>query len=316
MDNFLILYLTNRQSNPFNPYIPEKEHGGGILTKVKRTVILLTAIISSWYFAIAQAPLLLIQPQQPIQGDPLMVSLPDTSELSDVKSLMFDSMTIPLFLYKEHPTAFVGINLNAKTGTHTFTITLSNGRTIKQTLTILERDKEIIPLGIPEKMGGNTPTSQTKLVTSLEKENLLLDRLVSNKKKLWTGDFVFPIANPVVVDPYGYTRETGSYAIAHKGTDFRAAAGTEIRSMNRGVVRMARYSPIYGNVVVVDHGMGLMTFYMHLSKIKVKTGQLTERGQLIGLSGQTGYAIGPHLHLSVRLNGTSIDPMKFMELFK
>ena len=55
---------------------------------------------------------------------------------------------------------------------------------------------------------------------------------------------------------------------------------------------------------------------MHLSKIKVNVGELVEQGQIIGLSGSTGYATGPHLHLTIRINNISIDPMKFLELFK
>jgi murein DD-endopeptidase MepM/ murein hydrolase activator NlpD len=59
-----------------------------------------------------------------------------------------------------------------------------------------------------------------------------------------------------------------------------------------------------------------MTFYLHLSKIKVKVGDMVEQGEVIGLSGQTGYAYGPHLHLSVVINGVSIDPVKFFELLQ
>ena len=59
-----------------------------------------------------------------------------------------------------------------------------------------------------------------------------------------------------------------------------------------------------------------MSFYMHLSKVSVNEGQLVKRGQIIGESGETGYTEGPHLHLTVRINGVSIDPMKFINFFK
>lgn len=87
-------------------------------------------------------------------------------------------------------------------------------------------------------------------------------------------------------------------------------------AMNRGIVRVAKTFRNYGEVVVVDHGLGLMSFYLHLSKMKVNEGELVKRGQTIGLSGQTGYTLSPHLHLSLRINNNSIDPVKFMELFK
>ena len=86
--------------------------------------------------------------------------------------------------------------------------------------------------------------------------------------------------------------------------------------MNAGVVRIAQKFPTYGNTVVIDHGLGVMTFYMHLSKIKVVKGQAVALGKEIGLSGHTGYAEQPHLHLTIRINGISIDPMKFMTFFQ
>ena len=85
--------------------------------------------------------------------------------------------------------------------------------------------------------------------------------------------------------------------------------------MNRGVVRLSKKFTVYGNTVIIDHGNGVMTLYMHLSKRLVKEGSLVEQGQTIGKSGMTGYAEHPHLHISVRINNTSIDPLEFLKLF-
>ncbi|MBA3733055.1 M23 family metallopeptidase [Patescibacteria group bacterium] len=104
--------------------------------------------------------------------------------------------------------------------------------------------------------------------------------------------------------------------MTHKGTDFRAKIGTEVHAMNDGVVLVASVGRNYGKHIVIDHGLGVMTFYLHLSEINIKEGDLVTKGQVIGLSGQTGYVTAPHLHLSVRINNISVDPMKFMELFQ
>ena len=85
--------------------------------------------------------------------------------------------------------------------------------------------------------------------------------------------------------------------------------------MNRGVVRLAKTFRNYGKTIVVDHGLGVMTFSMHLSKIYVGAGELVKKGQLIGLSGETGYAAKPHLHLTVRIGGISVDPVVFLDFF-
>jgi murein DD-endopeptidase MepM/ murein hydrolase activator NlpD len=87
-----------------------------------------------------------------------------------------------------------------------------------------------------------------------------------------------------------------------------------VAAMNAGTVLLAR--PLYfeGNFVVLDHGQGLLTMYMHLSEFKVKEGDQVKRGQEIGLSGGTGRATGPHLHVGVRWQGTSLDPAGLMRL--
>jgi murein DD-endopeptidase MepM/ murein hydrolase activator NlpD len=118
-----------------------------------------------------------------------------------------------------------------------------------------------------------------------------------------------------VTDTYGNSRVTGGSNISHKGTDFRAAVGTPIYAMNSGVVRLTRNMRNYGNTIVIDHGLGLHTIYMHLSEISVDLNQRVEKGELIGKSGDTGYVLGPHLHLTIRINGISIDPEKFMAIF-
>lgn len=264
----------------------------------------------------AQTSDVIIKPETISQGDPVIITVTSSTGSSSVTSIMYDKKKIPFFMYQSTLTALVGIDLNEKAKDHTLTVTFNNGESLQKNVTVTSLKKDEAPLGIPEKLGGNTATSQKKLTVSLTKENDILSNLISYKKNLWTRKFIYPVNNPIVVDPYGYSRLTGKYTIAHKGTDFRAIVGTKVFAMNRGIVRVAKKSPIYGNMVVIDHGLGLMTMYMHMSKLQVKQGTLVEQGQLLGLSGQTGYALGPHLHLSVRINAVSIDPMKFMALFE
>jgi murein DD-endopeptidase MepM/ murein hydrolase activator NlpD len=96
--------------------------------------------------------------------------------------------------------------------------------------------------------------------------------------------------------------------------DFRAATGTPVHAANSGVVVLAR--PLYyeGNCVVIDHGLGLYTISMHLSRIDVKEGQTVAAGEKLGLSGATGRVTGPHLHWAVRWRDTYLDPAKLLRL--
>ena len=98
----------------------------------------------------------------------------------------------------------------------------------------------------------------------------------------------------------------------HKGMDIDLKRGDQVRAAFDGMVRIARYNGGYGNVVIVRHYNGLETVYAHLSKIKVKTGQVVIAGQTVGLGGATGHATGTHLHFEVRFKGHALNPANFI----
>jgi murein DD-endopeptidase MepM/ murein hydrolase activator NlpD len=259
---------------------------------------------------------ILIIPTDVIQGEPVLIQI-NGAKISDIKNLTFDGKNLNIFNYENKPSALLGIDLNKKSGNYNISLKFKNGSTTESTLIVKDREKYESPLAVPEKLGGNSPVNQAKVVSILEKENAVLVKIITGIKSFWTNKFIYPISGPIVVtDEYGYSRLTGAYTITHKGVDFRAKEGTRVVAMNRGVVRIAKAFEVYGKTVVVDHGFGVMTFYMHLSKIKVNVGELVLPGQLVGLSGQTGYAENPHLHITVRINNISIDPIKFLDLFK
>ena len=130
----------------------------------------------------------------------------------------------------------------------------------------------------------------------------------------WAGSFVAPV-KATISDVFGTRRVfNGKVQSTHQGLDYAAGAGTEVSAVNSATVLLAR--PLYfeGNCVVLDHGQGLLTLYMHLSELKVKEGEHIERGQMIGLVGGTGRATGPHLHLGVRWQGEYLDPSVLLGL--
>ena len=99
----------------------------------------------------------------------------------------------------------------------------------------------------------------------------------------------------------------------HLGFDLASTANAPIRASNNGVVVRADYFGIYGNCVIVDHGMGLQSLYAHLSSIAVSPGDEVEQGQQLGLSGQTGLAGGDHLHFAMLLNGRPVSPVEWWD---
>ena len=132
--------------------------------------------------------------------------------------------------------------------------------------------------------------------------------------RLWSGNFHPPVTAPVS-DAFGTGRTfNGKVQSRHQGLDYAVPSGTPVMAVNGGTVLLAR--PLYfeGNCVVLDHGQGLLTLYMHLSEIRVKEGEEISRGQELGLSGGTGRATGPHLHIAVRWEGTYLNPAELLRL--
>jgi murein DD-endopeptidase MepM/ murein hydrolase activator NlpD len=257
-----------------------------------------------------------ITPASPLQGEPVMITISGTSTIP-VKS----DPALLFFRYRGVPTALYGADISQRTGTTTVTVTFGDGSRASGSFVIMPRVRPTESLPVPAQLGGNSIVNQARVLSTLTKENADLAAIHSRTDKaLWTGAFSYPVASTTgsprtVTDPYGYNRDSGANTITHKGVDFHAPPGTPIYAVNRGVVRVAKNYTVYGNSVIIDHGLGLLSMYMHLSRMVAAPGQLIQQGQLIGYSGETGYAEGPHLHLTIRIGGVSIDPMRFFALF-
>jgi murein DD-endopeptidase MepM/ murein hydrolase activator NlpD len=130
----------------------------------------------------------------------------------------------------------------------------------------------------------------------------------------WDGKFLPPV-QAETSDVYGSQRIFNGVAQRpHYGLDYRVHTGTPVKAMNDGTVLLARFLYYEGNFVVIDHGQGLYTLYLHLSELKVKEGDIVKRGQELGLSGGTGRATGPHLDVRVRWQGIYLDPARLLQM--
>lgn len=128
-------------------------------------------------------------------------------------------------------------------------------------------------------------------------------------RKLWNEPFLKPTQG-ALGSPFGLRRIfNGQPRSPHSGLDIKSPTGTPIRASNRGRVVLAEDLFFTGNTVILDHGLGLYTFYAHQSRIDVKVGDVVERGDTLGLVGATGRVTGPHLHWGVKIMGARVDPV-------
>jgi peptidoglycan DL-endopeptidase CwlO len=123
--------------------------------------------------------------------------------------------------------------------------------------------------------------------------------------------FIWPVQGPIT-SPYGPRCLSNGDCSFHPGVDIGVPSGTPIKAVAAGTVIFADADGGYGNLTVIDHGNGLATAYGHQSSIGVGVGTVVAQGQVIGLSGCTGYCFGPHVHFEVRVNGATVDPMRYL----
>ena len=145
-------------------------------------------------------------------------------------------------------------------------------------------------------------SSLTELVSFFEAQETLL----AHTPSLWPIRGWMTSRFGIRADPY-----TGEKSM-HSGVDLAAAAGTKVIAPADGMVIFAGSRGAYGKMIIVEHGMGIVTHYGHLSTVLVRVGDDIERGQHIGAVGNTGRSTGPHLHYEVRVDGIPVDPEQYV----
>ncbi len=235
-----------------------------------------------------------------------------------LKTAGFSGRTLVL---KEMPdgsyTGIIGAGLREKAGSRELTVTLYSERGGKKILRkrVMVRKKTYPEehLKVDRKMVEFPPRILKKVLADQKAVRMACSRVTS--RIYWDLPFMWPV-NSRILSPFGLRRFfNGKPRSPHSGVDLRARTGTPIRAPANGKVVLVRNCYLSGNTVVIDHGGGLFTLYAHLSRVKVKDGEMVRKGTTIGLAGSTGRATGPHLHWGVSLFGNRVDPARLMELF-
>lgn len=208
--------------------------------------------------------------------------------------------------------AVLGVPHNHKSGEFSIEVTIQDPNTH-------EKNKLKIPLKV---IDGKYPSEKLKVSSKHVNPNKKdLNRIIAEqaevkkiyaeviRQKFWKGPFQLPIESPVT-SIYGTKRVfNGKLLSFHTGLDLKAPEGTPIYSASPGKVVLARDLFFSGNTVIINHGYGVFTLYCHMSKIDVVPGQMVESHSLLGLSGKTGRATGPHLHWQAVVHSAKVNPM-------
>ncbi len=191
------------------------------------------------------------------------------------------------------------------------------GRETRRTLTVGQGNWQIENVNAPI-TGGAASSAEYKARRGAELERIAAarDRMRANASEGWRQEFVWPVVARIS-GRFGaqrvYRGTPGSY---HSGVDLAAGTGTVYVAPADGVVILAASEPytLEGNLLLIDHGMGLNSAFLHSQRLLVKVGDVVRRGQPIGVVGATGRVSGPHLHWGMKWNDARLDPVTLINL--
>jgi len=258
-----------------------------------------------------------VSPEHAVQGSLLRVEVGSETPLTTVQGEWAEH-TVSFWRSNARGTlyrAYLGIDLEQSIGDHFLRVTVSPSEGEPKVMGAVVRvqagrfalEKLTVAPQFVEPSAAELERAQ--------KETERLHAIFSGQssERLWSGSFRFPLDGPRRGDNFGRRRIlNGEPRSPHGGLDIPAKTGTPVHAAQRGRVALAAEMYFSGNTVVVDHGLGMYTFYGHLSEIAVKEGDLVERGTLLGRVGATGRVTGPHLHWGLIVNEAKVNPLQIL----
>lgn len=252
-----------------------------------------------------------IHPTPAVQGRTLSIGISLTLPVSLTGS--FHGTPQTFFSTPGAARALTGIDALSETGIRTLVVTasLESGALARYVQRIL-----VVPGEYSEEtvtISEDVAAALTPQVVQSEAEFLDQLFLARTPSRLWQGRFVLPSPGDIT-SAFGtrrhYNLQTSSSY--HTGTDLFVIIGTPVYAPADGVVVAAEPLTVRGNIVIIDHGWGVMSGFWHLSEILVEAGETVVRGQQVGSSGSTGLSTGPHLHWEMRVGGVPVDALQWV----
>lgn len=243
----------------------------------------------------------------PVPGGVAVLPLGPASQAPQAR---YQDLPLAVIRHQQGWAALLGIPLDTPPGPLNIHINGASGKSRQITLQVLGKDYPVQRLSLKNQ---NQVTPDEETLARIQREKEVTDPLKRHFSAASPAtDFALP-ANGRLSSRFGLRRIfNGEPRNPHSGLDLAVGSGTPIHAPTKATVLNTGNYFFNGNTVFLDHGQGLISAYMHLSRVDVKEGQQLRQGEAIGLSGATGRATGPHLHWAVFLNGTAVEPELFL----
>lgn len=206
--------------------------------------------------------------------------------------------------------AIGALGLETKPGAYTINLNVE-GKSRYLKLFVRPATFPEINLTLPEEKVFLSPEHLERAQRENEKLKAIWKRV---SDKLWEGSFIMPLENSFST-AFGTKRIMNKKKVSvHRGLDIRGGEGEEIKASNRGRVVLAEELFFGGNTIILDHGQGIYSIYMHLSRSSVQPEEIVSKENVIGYVGSSGRASGPHLHFGVKVLNINTNPVAFTKL--
>lgn len=258
---------------------------------------------------------ILLSTTQPQQGDTLIieaVNVPAGEKITgEFDGQLFDFLPIGT---DGKQIGIVGIDARKTPGNYSLSVSILGRDNITKAITVKKRNFPVTELALTPELEekGYTPSNIVENIST--KEGVLIWQVLEKYtlESYFDRPFLYPLDSVINVGAFGNIRKKGDVTLRHLGVDLDAVVGTPVYAVNDGVVSFVNELTVYGKMIIIDHGLGIYSLYLHLEEFKVAEGDKINRGEVIGLSGSTGYSLGPHLHFSIKAKGASVDPLRFI----
>jgi hypothetical protein len=287
-----------------------------MLGRLRRSVIDVLKYLALGFLAIffsavpASALQVEVSPQELFPGDPFVIRISGV-DASQKMSASIAGKEIPLGSCGDVCVIGIGVvDPDMKPG-NIVVSTQFGPQTLSATVFVKKGEYPEQHLRLPKEQVTLSPEDLARAKKEAEKLKGLWQL---STDRLFQGAFIIPLPNPVST-VYGARRIFNNKTTnIHGGIDIKGSLGEEVRASNRGRIVLAENLFFGGNTVVIDHGLGIYTVYMHLDRFEAAYGQLVSRGDVIGLVGSSGRSTGPHLHFGAKIMATNANPLSLTKL--
>jgi murein DD-endopeptidase MepM/ murein hydrolase activator NlpD len=260
----------------------------------------------------ALAAMVSLEPGSPGQGQPALVKACLGKKVRTVR-VRFLKQETPLNSGKDG--CFYGVtapDIQTKPGSYKLVVFADGRPAASARIRVRSKNYGVRRITVAKKYMRLTPQQLSRHKREIKAQKKVYQRTTSTR--YWRGGFIKPVPGSISGTFGRRSIINGQARSPHGGVDMRGAKGTPVKASGAGKVALVQDSFFGGQVILINHGQGLVSAYRHLDRIQVKNGQMVAKGQVIGLVGMTGRVTGPHLHFDIHLGGARVDPMAWLRI--